>query len=87
MALRLITLLIAVVLTSLMAIAMHVYGAHSTPGIRLMIVNLPGFAVMIWGGLLIGDNPVMYGVCALVNWAFYFYLAKAVLLLKSRFWN
>jgi hypothetical protein len=79
MTLRVTTLLIAVVLTRLMA--------HSTPGIRLMIVNFPGVAAMIWAGLLIGENHVMYVVCALVNWAFYFYLAKAALALKSRFLN
>jgi hypothetical protein len=91
MKLRLTTLLIAIVLTGSMAAAVHVYGAHSTPGIRLMVANLPGIAFGLWATSLIREDPglypVLYVVCSLVNWAFYFYLVKAALLLKRRFLN
>jgi hypothetical protein len=87
MKLRLITLLIAVVLASLMAAAVHIYGAHSAPGIRLAVVNLPGLAVALWASYLVGENLVFYTVCALANWAFYFYLVKGAALLKRRISN
>jgi hypothetical protein len=85
MILRLTTLLIAVVLTSSMATAVHAYGAHSTPGLWLAIANFPGIAPGVWVSSLIGESPWLYLVCAAVNWAFYFYLVKVVLLMKRRF--
>ncbi len=87
MKIRLTALLIAISLTGSMAAAVHVYGAHSTPGIRLAIANLPGSIVGVWASMLIGETPWLYLVCALANWAFYFYLINAVLLLKHRFLN
>lgn len=70
-----------------MATAAHVYGWHSTPGIWLALLNLPGFLVAVWVSYLIGENVVSYVVYGLVNWAFYFYLAKGAVLLKRKLSN
>ena len=94
MRLRIATLLVAVVLASGVAAAAGKYGAHSTPGIRLFMANLPGSIIVVWVGLLIGKGLMLYGgglmfyvLCSLANWAFYFYVIKAALLLKRKIWR
>ena len=72
-------------LTSSMAIAFYVYGTHSTPGINLAFANLPGSLVGIWASRLVEENIALYAVCGLVNWAFYFSLAKGAMLLRRKF--
>jgi hypothetical protein len=82
------TFVIALALTTSMAIEVYKYGPHSTPGIRFAVANFPVVLVAAWVSLLTGDdNPVMYIVCALANWAFYFGLVKGVLLLKGKVSN
>jgi hypothetical protein len=84
----LIALLIVVALAGSMAAAAHTYGWHSTPGIRLMLLNLPGTGVAI--AIVsrverIGANDLMlYLICMPVNWVFYFYLIKGAMLLKRK---
>jgi hypothetical protein len=84
MGLRFSTLLVAAVMAISMAMAGSMYGAHSTPGIRLLVVNLPGVIVALWAGYLVGEGILFYIVCALANWAFYFYVAKGAIALHKR---
>jgi hypothetical protein len=95
MKLALFTLLAAAAFTLSLPTAAHYYGTHSTPFIRFSIANLAGTAV----GLLVsswiegsGKNDFGFWVrfcflCALVNWAFYFYLIKGAVFLKRRLLN
>jgi len=53
----------------------------------LALANLPGSIVAAWASLLIGEGLTFYVVCALANWAFYFYVIKAALLLKRKIWR
>ena len=91
MKLHLIALLIVLVLTTSMATAVYVYGAHSTPGIRFLMLNVPGVAVAVWVGSRIrsiGENNfVFYAIAAAVNWVFYFYLVSGAALLKRKLSN
>ena len=91
MKLHLIALLIVLVLTTSMATAVYVYGAHSTPGIRFLMLNVPGVAVAVWVGSRIrsiGENNfVFYAIAAAVNWGFYFYLVSGAALLKRKLSN
>jgi len=84
MKIHVIALLIVLVLTGSLAAAAHAYGSHSTPGIRLMLANLPGIAVGLWVGQWIENDYVFYALSALANWVFYFYLIKGALLLKRK---
>jgi hypothetical protein len=78
----------ALALATAMGIAEYKYCPTSTPGLRLLVANFPGVIVALWVSLLTGDdNPVMYIVCALANWAFYFGLLKGLLLLKWKLSN
>ncbi|MFZ0954784.1 MAG: hypothetical protein WAN60_00455 [Candidatus Sulfotelmatobacter sp.] len=81
---HLIALLIAAALTGSLAAAAHAYGSHSTPGIRLMLANLPGIVVGLWVGQWIENDYVFYALSAVVNWVFYFYLIKGAMLLKRK---
>jgi hypothetical protein len=91
MKVALIALLIVIVLTGSMAAAGHLYGWHSTPGILLMLVNLPGFGVAAWCVSLVGPilehDFVLYVISAPLNWVFYFYLIKGAVLLKRKLSN
>ncbi|MGD0758086.1 MAG: hypothetical protein ABR921_04205 [Candidatus Sulfotelmatobacter sp.] len=88
MKVHLIALLIVVALTGSMAAAAHAYGWHSTPGIRLMLANIPGIAVGLWVGMWMRENEyVFYVLSAATNWVFYFYLIKGALLLKRKLSN
>lgn len=85
MKLYLSALLFAIALASALAIVVHVYSPHSTPGIWMMLAGIPGTVVGVWIGLLTRENEfVFYFVAVLVNWAFYVYLAKGLLWLKLK---
>jgi hypothetical protein len=85
----LISLSIALALGGSMAAAANVYGWHSTAGIWLAILNLPGTGV--WVAVVSRIAPQEDGnsglclVCVAVNSAFYFLLIKGVMLLKGKF--
>jgi len=77
-------LLVAAVMAISLAVAVSVYGVHSTPGIRLAIANLPGLIVAAWASTLVGEGILFYSICVLANWAFYYYLAKGAIALHKR---
>jgi hypothetical protein len=84
MKLRWITLLLAILMAGAMAIAIQIYGAHSTPGIRLSILNAPGVFIGLWASLIIGENLFAYVLIPLANWAFYFYATKGIIVLYRK---
>jgi hypothetical protein len=76
-------LLVAIALACAMAVVTHAYGPHSTPGIRILIVGLPGSLFGVWAGLMFGENQFLfYAVTALVNSVCYFFVLKGLLFLK-----
>ena len=97
MKLAVITLLIAVAATSILAVAGHCYRLSPTPGVvwlffskSLFVLNFPGFAVAIlvhsvigWSGRLSSDFPSLV-LCALGDWLGYFGVAKLALFLKQK---
>jgi len=74
-----------------MAAAANVYGWHSTPGIWLSILNLPGTAVAAAAISRISPNgesdSTFYLISVPVNLAFYFLFIKGAKLLKRKFSN
>ena len=64
-----ITLLFAAGLATLLAIAANSPGIHSTPGIWLTILNLPGALFCVWM-----EGTWGFIVCALVNGLIYWAL-------------
>jgi hypothetical protein len=84
----LIALVMTIILEASMATAVHAYGWHSTPGIWLALLNLPGIVPAIWILLRIGSSgeydSLLYVICGLVNWVFYFGLISVALILKRK---
>ncbi len=79
-------LVIAVALASAMAIVIHLYSPHSTPGIWMMVVGIPGTLVGVWAGSLAGKNEfVFYVVTVSVNFAFYLTVTRALQWVKRKF--
>lgn len=79
-------LVIAIAFAGSMAIVLHVYGAHSTPGIWMAVGGFPGTIVGVWFGIWAGRSDfVFFVVTALVNSAFYFVVARGMVRLKSKF--
>jgi hypothetical protein len=78
------TLSIAVLMAISMAVANSFYGAHSTPSIRLATANLPGVVVATWSHYFVETSVPFYVICALANWAFYFYVSKGAFLLRRK---
>jgi arginine exporter protein ArgO len=78
-------LLFAAALASALAIVVHIYGPHSTPGIWMMVAGLPGTVIGTWAGLLTRQRIVVfYFATVLANSAFYFILVKGFVWLKRR---
>lgn len=83
------TLAAAVLATVLVPLAGQFYGYHSTAGIWLGFLNLPGIAVEFWVNALLksnGDWMDQFGgfvLCAVADWAVYFALLRGVLLFKQ----
>jgi energy-coupling factor transporter transmembrane protein EcfT len=78
-----VTFVLALVMTIAIAIVWDAYGL-STAGILIVIANFPGMIVGIWAGSVVGE-VTGYILSGLVNWAFYFYASKGLILLKRRF--
>jgi len=96
----LVTLLIAVAATSIMAVAGHFYRLSATPGSMwlllgrsVFVLNSPGLAVAIlvysvmgWSGRISSDFSSLV-LCALGDWLGYFGVAKLALLVKHKISN
>lgn len=80
-----VTFVLALGMTTTMAILGHVYGWHSTPGILISLANCPGAIVGVWASMLVAEGPGFYVLSGLVNWAFYFYVIKGMMLLIRKF--
>jgi len=79
------TFLLAIALSFALAIVSKTPGIHSTPGIWLTILGLPGTMIGVWTETALGDNDLLFYVTtALANWTFYLCVAKGVILLKGR---
>jgi hypothetical protein len=72
-----ITLAIAVILTSSLAMASHLDGWHSTPSMWLAFVNLPGVLCLV-----LNEGWMGFMAATLVNWAIYALIAKVVVFLR-----
>jgi hypothetical protein len=72
------TLSIATILMSLLGIAAHLEGWHSTPGILLAVLNLPGALCMAW----INGWPG-FVIAILANWGLYHLIAKLFASMKN----
>jgi hypothetical protein len=87
----LISLLIAISLAGSMAAAANVYGWHSTPGIWLFLLNLPGTGVAAAAISRVAPNgesdSTLYLISVPVNCAFYCLLVKGLMLVKRKFSN
>lgn len=59
-------------------------GIHSTPGIWLMILSLPGVIAGAWASSALGEDDLVFYVVVttLANWAFYVCLVIGALWLK-----
>jgi hypothetical protein len=77
MKLRVMTLLVALALAGLLAIAGHHLGCHSTPGILLAFANLPGCVVAAWV-VPVGADFSFYALCTSAIWTFYFLGVRGV---------
>lgn len=60
------TLLLSIFLVCLFGAAGHVYGYHSTPGIWLALLNLPGIVAVAWVNGVPG-----FCIAIAVNWIAY----------------
>lgn len=91
MKLLLITLVVAVTITSLLVAVDHSPGLHSTPGIWLSAPSLPGLLAVSWAheldskNAIWNDGPLLWFVCGFADWIAYFGLAKGAILLRRRF--
>jgi len=85
MKLRWITLGAAIAMATAMGVASGLKGWHSTPSFWTAGLNFPGIIAGIWTGILFGESMlVTILVTVLVNWAFYYWTVKGILLLKRR---
>jgi len=97
MKLVVITLLIAVTATSILAVGGHCYRLSATPGAMwlffgrsLFVLNFPGVlvamlvhSIMGWSARISSDFPSLV-FCALGDWVGYFGVAKLALFLKHK---
>jgi hypothetical protein len=79
----LIALLVAVVLTSSVPIAFHLFG-FAVLGTWMMVVSFPGSIAAGWLWNHNVGGAEVYFAWTLVNWAFYYFLIKGALLLKRK---
>ncbi|MFZ0884630.1 MAG: hypothetical protein WAN14_14625 [Candidatus Acidiferrales bacterium] len=80
------TFLLAIALAIALEAVSKSPGAHSTPGIWLMLAGLPGTLVGGWiYDALRGNDLVFFVATAIANWVFYICIAKGVIFLKGKF--
>jgi len=67
-----------------MAIVSATVGPHSTPGIWLLFLGLPGTAVGVMAVMPFGESDlVIYVATALTNWVFYLFVIKGLIVLRK----
>jgi hypothetical protein len=57
-------------------------GIHSTPGIWIMLLGLPGTIIGVWATLSSTHNVIFYAVASIVNWGFYVAVFEVVIFFK-----
>jgi hypothetical protein len=86
-----ITLVLAVMMTSLLpAAVVRGPGLHSTPAIWLAFPNLPGVASAEWAAQFnpkdeMWNGPLPWYIIGLGDWIAYFGLAKIAMLVRRKF--
>jgi hypothetical protein len=79
------TFLVAIAIPIALAIVAGSPGIHSTPGIWLMVLGLPGTIIGLWTESGFGGSPLLFYIAmALSNGVLYLLAIKGVLLLRAK---
>jgi len=79
------TYLVAIAIPIALAVVTGSPGIHSTPGIWLMVLGLPGTIIELWTESGFGGNRVLFYIAiALSNWVLYLLVIKGVRFLSSQ---
>jgi hypothetical protein len=79
------TFLVAIAIPIALAIVTGSPGIHSTPGIWLMVLGLPGTIIGLWTESGFGGNPLLFYIAmALSNGVLYLLAIKGVLLSRAK---